>query len=234
MTHFNGSQEQQPFFQGVGKQANKGYRYPVAKPVIPFLSTQFHFGAVLVNMKTGDITEEKNTLVVNTANMLLQDGSGVTGAIFETMARDTQFPDSHAFENACDDIGFCPPGNVVLIPTPFHPTIPGIIHLVGLPMNAGRELIVRRLYLEATRQALDIARANNLPISFPSLGTGVYGVPVLIAANWFFRAVTLYADEHQDTSQVINLVLFDATTWHLYRSLWLDLHLEWEQAGGRV
>lgn len=218
-------------FQGTwtGKEEAKSFRYSQLKPSLPLLSTRFVIGGLTVELKTGDVTAEKGKLIVNTANEFLMDGTGVTGAIFQTMDKDVPLANRYDFQDACDLIGYCPPGHCVLVPTPQHKSIPGVIHLVGHPMTSGRENVIRTFYLQAIADALSIASENDLPIAFPSLGTGVYAVPVLVAAEWMFRALSIYADEHENTLMDITIDLFSVQDWHLYRSLWLDLHTAWTQ-----
>lgn len=219
---------QEEYFKGVGKTENKQYRFPSTKHVLPNLSSQFQIGKINLNLQTKDIVTESDMFIVNPANMWLHDGAGVTGAIFTTMSKDVPAPLKYQFEDDCNDIGFCSPGRVELVLTPQHPHIPGVIHLVGSPIESGRSEIVRRLYIQAIGAALDFALYHSKAIAFPSLGTGVYAIPRLTAAEWFWCALLPFSDHELQ----VHVDLFDAETYHLYRSLYMDMQAEWLQAGG--
>lgn len=157
-----------------------------------------------------DITALRVDAVVNAANSRLQRGGGVCGAIFARA-------DGNRLQEACDRIGFCPPGEAVLTPS-FGLPAPYVIHTVGPVWQGGthrEEELLRSCY----RRSLDVAREHGLhSVAFPLISSGIFGYPRREALS---AAVSAIGDwlMSADTDMNVFLVLFDRASFDLGNQL---------------
>jgi len=91
-----------------------------------------------------------------------------------------------------------------------------VIHTVGPVWRGGKEDEEERLR-GAYRNSLRIAKENNFgEVSFPSISTGAYGYPAVLASRIALSAVSEFLKENAMT---VNFVLFDDDTYKAYRNV---------------
>jgi O-acetyl-ADP-ribose deacetylase (regulator of RNase III) len=123
-----------------------------------------------IRVVKADITTLDVDAIVNAANSRLIPGGGVDGAINKAAGPD--------MAKAMMAIGRCPTGEAVVTPG-FKLRARHVIHTVAPVYTQHAEAEVWRLL--ANCYANSLAHASQLgawSIAFPSLGTGVYGIPV--------------------------------------------------------
>jgi O-acetyl-ADP-ribose deacetylase len=121
----------------------------------------------------GDIVALDVEAIVNAANSALAPGTGVDGAI-----RRAAGPE---LTRATDALGGCPTGEAVMTPG-FALKAKWVIHTAAPIFADHSQAEVIRLLTNCYRNALALADWKDLKsIAFPSLGTGIYGVPIALA-----------------------------------------------------
>jgi O-acetyl-ADP-ribose deacetylase (regulator of RNase III) len=122
-----------------------------------------------------DITTLDVDAIVNAANSRLIPGGGVDGAINKAAGPE--------LAKAMAAIGRCPTGEAVITPG-FKLAAQHVIHTVAPVFSQHKEADVWRLLGNCYRNSLTLAAQHDVgAIAFPSLGTGVYGIPVEPAAR---------------------------------------------------
>lgn len=123
-----------------------------------------------IELVRADITTLEVDAIVNAANSRLIPGGGVDGAINKAAGRE--------LGQAMMAIGRCPPGEAVTTPG-FRLKARHVIHTVAPVYAQHPEKEVWRLLANCYRNCLAEAQAHQAAsVAFPSLGTGVYGIPV--------------------------------------------------------
>jgi len=142
----------------------------------------------------GDITDEDCQVIVNAANEDLRRGGGVCGAIHMVAGPE--------LEDACNDIGGCPPGEVVMTDA-FDLPCEKVIHAVG-PIyggGAGQEEadLLESCYLES----MNLCGAEGYSsIVFPCISTGTYGYPLEEACRIALESVKTGLEENPEITDV--------------------------------
>lgn len=122
-----------------------------------------------------DITTLAVDVIVNAANSRLIPGGGVDGAINKAAGPE--------LAKAMMAIGRCPTGQAVITPA-FNLNAKYVVHTVAPVYAQHPEKAVWRLLADCYRNALSLALAHGAQsVAFPSLGTGVYGIPIARAAH---------------------------------------------------
>lgn len=117
-----------------------------------------------------DITTLEVDAIVNAANSRLLPGGGVDGAINKAAGPE--------LAKAMMAIGHCPTGQAVVTPG-FRLKARHVIHTVAPVFAHHKEDDVWRLLGNCYRNSLALAMQYSArSIAFPSLGTGVYGIPI--------------------------------------------------------
>lgn len=123
-----------------------------------------------VSVVKADITTLDVDCIVNAANSRLIPGGGVDGAINKAAGPD--------LAKAMMAIGRCLAGEAVITPG-FKLKARHVIHTVAPIFAQHREFDVWRLLASCYRNSLALAAQHGIAsIAFPSLGTGVYGIPI--------------------------------------------------------
>lgn len=126
--------------------------------------------ATRLSVVQGDITTLEVDAIVNAANSRLIPGGGVDGAINRAAGPE--------LAHAMAAIGGCPTGEAVITPG-FKLSARHVIHTVAPVFAQHKEGDVWRLLANCYRNSLTLAVEHGVnAIAFPSLGTGVYGIPI--------------------------------------------------------
>jgi O-acetyl-ADP-ribose deacetylase len=161
----------------------------------------------LLELKTGDITEERTEAIVNAANKELSPGGGVSGAIHMAAGPDLW--------EECKTLGGCDTGEAKLS-RGYNLRARHVIHTVG-PVYSGTA--TDRVNLENSyRSCLLVASRNNIrSIAFPSISTGVFGYPTGEASLIALGTITKFLKEHQEI-ELVKMVLFSERDYNTYKS----------------
>ncbi len=117
-----------------------------------------------------DITTLDVDVIVNAANSRLIPGGGVDGAINKAAGPE--------LGHAMMAIGRCPTGEAVITPG-FRLKAKHVIHTVAPVYAQHPQNKVWQLLANCYRNSLALAQKNDArSVAFPSLGTGVYGIPI--------------------------------------------------------
>ncbi|MBI1211573.1 MAG: O-acetyl-ADP-ribose deacetylase [Alphaproteobacteria bacterium] len=128
-----------------------------------------------IEVVRADITTLEVDVIVNAANSRLVPGGGVDGAINRAAGPD--------LAKAMAGLGRCPTGEAVVTPA-FKLKAKHVIHTVAPVYAQHPEKDVWRLLGSCYRNALGLAHDHKAhSIAFPSLGTGVYGIPIAQACK---------------------------------------------------
>ena len=128
-----------------------------------------------VTIIRADITTLAVDIVVNAANSRLIPGGGVDGAINKAVGFE--------LAKAMMAIGRCATGEAVITPA-FNLKAKHVIHTVAPVYAQHPEPDVWRLLANCYRNAFSLALEHHAQsIAFPSLGTGVYGIPITPASR---------------------------------------------------
>lgn len=156
-----------------------------------------------------DITTLDVDAIVNAANSRLIPGGGVDGAINKAAGPE--------LAKAMMAIGRCPAGEAV-ITSGFKLTARHVIHTVAPVFAQHKESEVWRLLANCYRNSIAIASAHGVrTLAFPSLGTGVYGIPILRACTVAVEAVTA-AMKNSDVPAEVTFCCFSKSDADLYRA----------------
>ncbi len=154
----------------------------------------------------GDITKESTDAIVNAANELLSPGGGVCGAIHRSAGRELW--------KECRLLGGCKTGEAK-ITKGYNLKAKYVIHTVGPVYSNSPEDVIN--LANSYRNSLEVAQRNNLKsISFPSISTGIYGYPVLEAAEIAIKTIVGFLKENSEV-ELAQIVLFDENTYRIYK-----------------
>jgi O-acetyl-ADP-ribose deacetylase len=165
----------------------------------------------LLELLTGDITDETTDAIVNAANSSLMGGGGVDGAIHRAAGP--------ALLEECKKIraqrGTLPPGQAVST-SGANLSARYVIHTVGPVWYGGESNEPETLascYRESLRLANELECAS---ISFPSISTGAFGYPVQDAADIALQTVAEHLQQ-QGSIRLVRFVLFDSRSHNAYK-----------------
>ena len=155
-----------------------------------------------IDIQNIGVTKLKVDAIVNAANEGLWQGGGVCGAIFSEAG-------STELTKACNAIGGCKTGNVVITPG-FKLPAKFIIHAVGPRWHGGDQNEPKLLY-SAYKQSLLVAKENDChSIGFPLISAGIFGYPVDQAWRKAIQACQDFIKDNADYEiEIIFAVLDD-------------------------
>ncbi len=155
------------------------------------------------NILHADITTLTVDAIVNAANSRLIPGGGVDGAINKAAGPE--------LANAMMTIGRCSTGEAVITPG-FKLRATHVIHTVAPIFAQHKEADVWRLLANCYRNSLALAAQHAVEsIAFPSLGTGVYGIPIDRACE-----VAIATVREMKPSMSVTFCCFSAADARLY------------------
>lgn len=155
---------------------------------------------LLLEIKTGDITEEFCDAIVNASNPQLYLGSGVSGAMRNKAGESLQEEMYNiARTKKLDD------GDAVITVSHGLKTCKFIIHAATVE---GSERTVRL----AIQNSLNICNDNKIKsVAFPALATGVGGMNKSDFASIFIKEITQFTDSENESLIRITLVLWSSS-----------------------
>lgn len=159
-----------------------------------------------IDLALGDITLEYVDAIVNAANSSLLGGGGVDGAIHRAAG-----PELLA---ACRQLNGCPTGDAK-VTQGFRLRATWVIHTVGPVWRGGRSG-EPDLLASCYRRSLEVAvEVGARSVAFPAISTGVYGYPVVPAAEIAVRTIREFAGE----VDLVRIVAFNDEVFASYAAL---------------
>jgi O-acetyl-ADP-ribose deacetylase (regulator of RNase III) len=187
-----------------------------------FLSVLQESKMIILKSYVNDIVAEyHNGAIVNAAKSTLMGGSGVDGAIHR--AAGPRLLDAcknmHVFQTI--DTGAhgnllirCPVGKAV-ITYGFDLKVPYIIHTVG-PIYKDDTKLAPKDLMSCYYSCMHIALSQGLPeISFPAIGTGIFGYPLEEAAIIAVNSVLISLKGKPE--MIVNFVCYDEVSFLVYK-----------------
>jgi len=164
-------------------------------------------GKSILELTVGDITLQDTGAVVNAANNRLSPAGGVSGVIHRAAGP--------KLWDECSTLGYCNTGEARL--TGGYDLKPKyVIHTVG-PVYSGSKEDAEKLE-SCYRNSLLLASQNNISsISFPSIGTGIFGYPVEKASMVALKTIINFLKEHPEVS-LVRMVLFTRGDYDIFLS----------------
>ncbi len=165
-------------------------------------------GKCSMELARGDITRESCAAIVNAANKTLLGGGGVDGAIHRA--------GGPAILDACRKLNGCETGDAK-ITTGGNLEAKYVIHTVGPVWNGGTRNEAAKL-ASCYRRSLEIAVENDCEsVAFPAISTGVYGYPIVQAAEVALGTVCEFLTE-TGHPQTVRFILFSESDLEVYRA----------------
>jgi O-acetyl-ADP-ribose deacetylase (regulator of RNase III) len=165
----------------------------------------------MLELVTGDITQQDTEAIVNAANSQLAGGGGVDGAIHRRGGPSIMAETRQRYAQGC------PTGQAVLTGAGNLPAR-YVIHAVG-PIWHGGQTQEAHFLASAYQHSLEVAKAQGCQsLAFPSLSTGTYGYPVPRAARTALSTVIAFLTQHE-TPALVRFVLFDHKTYTHYAAV---------------
>ena len=148
----------------------------------------------MIELASGDITEQVVDAIVNAANSSLQGGGGVDGAIHR--AAGPRLAESAARQAPC------PPGEA-RITNGFDLKAKYVIHTVG-PIYEGGADHAEETLARCYRSSLQLADERKIgSVAVPAISTGAFGYPFAAAAAVAVREIAAWLDEHAYPRMVV-------------------------------
>ena len=158
----------------------------------------------ILELKSGDITEQKIDAIVNAANCQLVLGGGVAGAI--------RMKGGDSIQKECSKKGPIDTGQAV-ITSAGKLKAKHVIHAAGPRMGEGDE---DNKLKAATLNALSVADENKLEsIAFPAISTGIFGYPMDKCAKIMLDAAIGYLQGETNLKKVV-FCLYDNDAYRIF------------------
>ena len=160
----------------------------------------------------GDITRIAADAIVNAANSALAGGGGVDGAIHRAGGPGVM----RELDAIRRRTGGCPTGSAVATGAGNLPAR-YVFHAVGPVYRDGRHG-EPELLASCYRKCLAMAEERDVrTISFPAIGTGVYGYPMEDAARIAIGEVKAHLENPEARLERVILVVFGRAAYETYR-----------------
>ena len=161
---------------------------------------------VRLEIKMGDITEEKVDAIVNAANNTLLGGGGVDGAIHKK--------GGPTILKQCIVHSGCPTGEARITTAGDLPS-KYVIHTVGPIYGENKDMEDKLLYNAYYNSLLLAADYKLNSISFPSISTGAYNFPIERAVKIVSNAIAEFS-KLETSIENINLILYSEDNYKVY------------------
>jgi len=157
-----------------------------------------------IEILEGDLTEMNTEAIVNAANVHLQHGGGVAGAIVRKGGM--------VIQTESNKIGHCPVGEAVITSAGNLKTR-YVIHTVGPQMGEGKE---DEKLAKAIHNSLKLAEKYCLTsIAFPAVSCGIYGFPIKRGAEIMIKTAIDYLKGITKIKKVI-FCLFGQNNYRIF------------------
>jgi len=169
-------------------------------------------GSATLEIVQGDITSLVVDAIVNAANVQLQHGAGVAGAVVRKGGYVIQDESDAIIDRLGRSLEI---GEAVItsggkLPAKF------VIHVAGPMWGTQPDAESDQLLRRAVRNSLLLAAKKNLnSIAFPAISTGIFGFPVDRAAKLMLTEAAAYMRDYDTPSRVV-FCLFDAKTLRVF------------------
>jgi len=170
-------------------------------------------GSATIEIVQGDITELAVDGIVNAANVQLQHGAGVAGAIIRKGGYGIQNESDAIIDRLGRSLEI---GEAVItsggkLPAKF------VIHVAGPMWGTQPDDESDQLLRRAVRNCLTLAAKKKLnSIAFPAISTGIFGFPVDRAATLMLAEATAYLRDYGKPERVV-FCLFDDKTLRVFQ-----------------
>ena len=142
-------------------------------------------------LRVEDLLSAPVDVIVNPANGSLQHGGGVAAQVIQKGGSVIQQEsDQFIKEHGTLESG------MVAHTTAGHLPYAAVIHAVGPRMGEGHEQ--HKIEQAVSRSLLLCSMHDWDAIAFPAISSGIFGVPIEIVAQGFYRAITSYWDARMD------------------------------------
>jgi len=180
-------------------------------------------GQAVIELQSGDITEQEVDAIVNAANAHLAGGGGVDGAIHRrggpAIIKETRerYPDG------------CPTGSAV-ISSAGNLSARYVIHAVGPRWGGGRKGEANQL-AGAYRRSLELAVEHDCrSVALPALSTGAYGYPINEGSRVALSAVRDFL-QAAGRPELVRFILFSTDALNAFSAVMDELREDTKTIG---
>jgi len=170
-------------------------------------------GSATLEIMQGDITELALDAIVNAANVQLQHGAGVAGAI----VRKGGYVIQEESDAIIDRLGRSLETGEAVITSGGKLPAKFVIHVAGPVWGQQTDAESDQLLRRAVRNSLTLAAKKKLnSIAFPAISTGIFEFPVDRAAKLMLTEAADFLRDHAKPERVV-FCLFDAKTLQTFQ-----------------
>jgi O-acetyl-ADP-ribose deacetylase len=169
-----------------------------------------------VSVERADITTLRADAIVTAANAGLtgcrRRGHCVDAAVFAAAGE--------GVFRACEAVGGCAPGDVVVTPAFRMTSAQHVVHAVGPVWDQCTEREAVALLRSCYERALDAAHdVGARSVAFSCISAGLYGAPPRLAARTAVETVQMWLDTHPDVDMDVIFCVFDDRNERIYREI---------------
>jgi len=163
----------------------------------------------VIKIVRGNVTERPVDAIVNAANRTLLGGGGVDGAIHRAAGPELL--------EECRKLGGCETGHAKVTGAHGIRQAKYIIHTVG-PIygrdTAREQTLLANCYTESLQLAVERGCRS---VAFPSISTGAYGYPILLASRIALEAIRGFVEANPASLDLIEIATFSAGDHQIYK-----------------